>query len=123
MFKKRSFLIAGIVTATLLISTHFLKASDDLKPFLGFWALTLPNDVPGWIEIRQESGYLDGDILWGWGSVVPLSNVYLDGDKLVTTRTHNIVRKRDDDGNPADSASCSYALVRQKKDLKIPEIA
>jgi hypothetical protein len=60
----------------------------------------LPDDVPGWIEIRQESGYLDGDILWGWGSVVPLDNVYIDSDKLILTRIRRSVRKRDDDGNP-----------------------
>ena len=85
---KRTFLAAGILLASMLIFNPFSKASDGPEPFLDCWALTLPDDVPGWIEIRQESGYLDGDILWGWGSVVPLDNVYTDDDKLMYRNIH-----------------------------------
>jgi len=111
MFKKKSFLFVGIITAILLVTTHFLKASDDVKPFLGCWALTLPNNTPGWVEIRQESGYLDGDILWGWGSVVPLTNVYLDGNKLIATRTHEMVRKQDAHGEPVRTQFITSQMV------------
>jgi hypothetical protein len=111
MFKRKPFLAVGIITAALLVTTHFLKASDDIKPFLGFWAVTLPNNVPGWIEIRQESGYLDGDILWGWGSVVPLANVYLDGDKLIATRKHDMIRKKDAHGNPVRTQYITSQMV------------
>ena len=52
MIKKKSFLVFGMIMATILVTTHSLKASDDIKPFLGCWALTLPDNVPGWIEIR-----------------------------------------------------------------------
>lgn len=92
--------MAGLLTAAMSTLVQFTKASNNIESFLGRWSLTLPNNVPGWIEIRQESGYLDGDILWGWGSVVPLENVYLDKDKLVLTRINSLVRKRDDEGNP-----------------------
>jgi len=111
MKAKIPYLVAGLLIATISISAQFVKASDDIEPFLGFWALTLPNDVPGWIEIRQESGYLDGDILWGWGSVVPLTNVYLHGDKLVATRSNNMVRERDDDGNPVRTQTITSHMV------------
>jgi len=111
MIKKKSFLVVGIIMTTLLVTTHFLKASDDIKPFLGCWALTLPDNVPGWIEIRQESGYLDGDLLWGWGSVVPLANVYMEGDKLIATRTLEMVRIEDDDGNPVRTQYITSQMV------------
>ena len=91
---KKSFLVLGIVVAILMISSPFIKASDDPTPFLGSWALTLPNNVPGWIEVRQEDGYLVCDMLWGWASVFPLENVYMDGDKLILTRSREIVRKK-----------------------------
>ena len=84
---KKSFVILGMVVATLMISSSFIKASDDPTPFLGSWALTLPNNVPGWMEVRQEEGYLVCDMLWGWASVFPLENVYMDGDKLILTRS------------------------------------
>jgi hypothetical protein len=73
--------------------------AGDVDPFLGRWALQLPNG-PGWLEIRQEDGYLDADILWLWGSVVPVSSVYLNGDHLYITRNREVVREKDDEGNP-----------------------
>ena len=108
---KKSFLTTGIVLAFLLIISQLSKASDGPEPYLGCWALTLPDNVPGWIEIRQEDGYLDGDILWGGGSVLPLANVYMDGDKLVLTRTRSMVRKRDDAGNPVRTQTIVSNMV------------
>ncbi|UCG26934.1 MAG: DUF1080 domain-containing protein [Bacteroidales bacterium] len=77
--------------------TGFSQAQDN--PFLGRWALFLPGG-PGWLDIRQEKGYLDGDILWYAGSVVPVSSVLMKNDTLVITRSQDLVRKRDADGNP-----------------------
>ena len=91
---KKPILILGIVIASLMINSSFLKASNDPGPFLGSWALKLPNNVPGWIEVRQEDGYLVCDMLWGWASVFPLDNVYMDGDKLILTRNSDIIRKK-----------------------------
>jgi len=91
---KKSLLILGLVVATLVVSSPFLKASDDPGSFLGSWALTLPNNVPGWIEVSQEEGYLVCDMLWGSGSVFPLDNVYIDGENLVLTRIQEIERKK-----------------------------
>jgi len=111
MIMKKSFLTTGIVIAFMLIVSQLSKASDGPEPYLGCWALTLPDNVPGWIEIRQEDGYLDGDILWGGGSVLPLANVYMDGDKLVLTRTRSMVRKRDDAGKPVRTQTTVSNMV------------
>ncbi len=72
----------------------------DSNPFQGRWALFLPGNGAGWLEIRQEQGYLDADILWYGGSVVPVSSVVMDNGKLIITRSNNVVRKRDSEGNP-----------------------
>lgn len=98
---KKSFLVLGLVVSTLIVvSSPFLKASNDPEPFLGSWALTLPNNVPGWIEVSQEEGYLVCDMLWGWASVFPLDNVYMDGENLVLTRIQEIERKKNAVGEP-----------------------
>jgi hypothetical protein len=112
---KKTFIVIGVITGTFLISTHLLKASDGPESFLGCWALTLPNDVPGWMEIRQEKGYLDGDILWGWGSVVPLAHVYFDEDHIIATRNQEIIRARDDQGNPVRTQILTSRMVFVRK--------
>jgi len=91
---KKSFLVTGIFIVILLVSSKFLKASDGPDNFLGCWALTLPNNVPGWIEVKQEDGYLACDMLWGWASVFPLDNAFMDGHNLVLTRINEVIRKR-----------------------------
>lgn len=63
------------------------------NPFAGRWALTIPGGGAGWLEIREETGWLDGSILWGGGSVVPLSSVIVADDLLTITRTRDVVRK------------------------------
>lgn len=63
------------------------------EAFLGRWALTIPNGAAGWLEIKKEKGYYDGAILWGGGSVVPVSSVVISDDTLIVTRTSNVERK------------------------------
>ncbi len=54
--------------------------------YVGYWALTIPGGGPGWLWITQEEGALDAGILWGGGSVKPVSSVKVEGDQLVVTR-------------------------------------
>jgi hypothetical protein len=57
---------------------------------LGRWALTFEEGI-GWLEVRQENSFLDADLLWRWGSVMPVADVYIEGGKLVVTRVSNAV--------------------------------
>jgi len=63
------------------------------NPFVGRWTLTLPDGRAGWLGVTQEGGYLDGSILWGGGSVLPVASAYLDGEKLILTRLRKVDRK------------------------------
>jgi hypothetical protein len=63
------------------------------EAFVGRWALTIPNGAAGWLEIKKEKGYYDGAILWGGGSVLPVSSVVINDDTLIVTRTNNVERK------------------------------
>lgn len=89
-----------LVIANLLVFSIVGFSQSDSNPFLGRWGLFLPDDGAGWLEIREDQGYLDGDILWYGGSVVPVSSVVMDNDKLIITRSSDVVRKRDAEGKP-----------------------
>ena len=54
--------------------------------YVGQWALTLPTGGPGWLGITQENGDLKAGILWGGGSVKPVTSVQVEGDRLVIKR-------------------------------------
>ncbi len=92
-----------IVVAFLLLLAVYAGAvaqtSDPIQPWLGRWALFLPGGA-GWLEVRQEQGYLDADILWYGGSVVPVDYVTLNDETLLISRTRKMVRSKDADGKP-----------------------
>lgn len=78
-----------------------LAVKTDISEFLGQWTIDIEGGSVGWIEVRQEENYLDADILWGGGSVLPVSNIFLQKDHvLVIQRTNNVIRKRDEANNP-----------------------
>lgn len=88
----RSRLVAAFALSVTFLSlpASAEKASD---AFVGRWALTIPGGGAGWLGIEDKGDYLDGSILWGGGSVVPLESVYVDGDTLYVTRINENERK------------------------------
>ena len=92
----------------------------DVSEFLGQWTIDIAGGAVGWLEVRQEKDYLDADLLWGGGSVVPVSNVYLVKDKyLIVTRTNKVVRTTDANGDPVRSHMITNWLQVEKKGDKI----
>ena len=89
---RRSIRCAVIVLG-LGVMCPSVPGADSSNSFIGRWALTIPGGGAGWLSIEQKSGYLDGSILWGGGSVLPLDYVYTDGDTLIVTRIHKVERK------------------------------
>lgn len=81
-FKRTTTLLFAFV---LFLNIPSLKANDDADTFLGRWALHFENGM-GWLEVRQEDGYLDADLLWIGGSVTPVANVYIVNGNLIVTR-------------------------------------
>ncbi len=83
--------LALLVLGSACAST---AAADGVSPFVGRWALTIPGGGAGWLGVAEKDGQLTASILWGGGSVVPLSSAAVDGDTLVVTRVHRM-RRRD----------------------------
>jgi hypothetical protein len=81
--------------AALILVTAWLpaRAAESANPFIGNWALTIPGGGAGWLGVKDNNGKLEGSILWGGGSVVPVNAVNLEGDKLVLTRIYESKRK------------------------------
>ncbi len=98
MLKSHTFRYVLLAVLFIMISIG-CSVEAGVKPFLGRWALFLPGGA-GWLQVRQENGYLDADILWYGGSVVPVDNIFLNGETLVITRNRNVVREKDENGNP-----------------------
>jgi hypothetical protein len=70
-------LLTAVVLALLILP---VRAADN--PFLGRWALTLPNGGAGWLGVEQKGDGLAASVLWGGGSVLPASEVTVTGDTL-----------------------------------------
>jgi hypothetical protein len=83
--------ITPSVTALLLVLSTFALAAEN--EFAGDWALTIPGGHAGWLRISDNAGKLTGQILWGWGSVIPVDEVKVEGDQLVLTRLHRSQRR------------------------------
>ncbi len=73
-------------TIVLLALTSVGFCVHTNNPYIGYWALTIPNGGPGWLGITQEKGHLDASILWGGGSVKPVNSIKVEGNRLVITR-------------------------------------
>jgi hypothetical protein len=75
---------------------------DDVTPYLGQWTFDFGKSSVGWLNVRQEDGYLDADLMWGGGGVFyGLPYVYVSGDKLFLGRNpRRAVLTKDAEGNP-----------------------
>jgi hypothetical protein len=83
---------AGLV-AGLLFTGSLRAAPAAVAPFVGRWALDLPNGAAGWLEVADRGNWLDGSILWGGGSVLPAAHVHVADGVLSLTRVRDVERK------------------------------
>lgn len=106
---KTRLLILGIAALIMLAQSCRTEQKElpvspktDIADFFGQWTIDIEGGSVGWLEVRQEDNYLDADILWGGGSVLPVSNIFLARDHiLIIQRTNpNVVMKRDEMNNP-----------------------
>lgn len=63
------------------------------NPFVGRWALNLPNGGAGWLGVEEKDGALQASLLWGGGSVLPTDGAKVEGDKLIVTRLSTAKKK------------------------------
>lgn len=83
----------ALVLAIVAVGTWAYAADNDPTPFLGQWELTKEGGGAGWLEVVQKEGYLDAQLLWLGGSVVPVDGVYVDGGSLQVVRVAKVNHK------------------------------
>ena len=86
-------LLMGILLGTQVPG---FAQEESVEPFLGMWALTLDyeNNKAGWLEVRQEDGYLDSDLLWRWASVYPVGHTMVLGDNLLLVQGREVTKRK-----------------------------
>ncbi len=82
----------ALVLLGLSIACASTAFAENANPFVGRWALTIPGGGAGWLGVVEKDGKLSASILWGGGSVVPVNDVKVEGDKLIVTRIHETPR-------------------------------
>ena len=74
-------------------------ATPSANAFMGMWTLSIEGGGVGWLEVHQKQGFLDANLLWIGGSVLPVAHVYLaDENHLVVTRVREVVMAKGEDG-------------------------
>jgi len=92
----------------------------ELIEYLGQWTIDVQGGGVSWLEVHQEKDFLDADLLWIGGSVLPVANVYLDNDhNLIVTRIDNVVRTKDEKGAPIRSHQVTNWLKASKQGDKL----
>ena len=98
---KNATRVLSIILFTL--TTSFV-ANNDENPlagvgFIGAWTFDVEGGGVGWLNVHDEEGFLDAELLWIGGSVLPVSHIYaLDENHIVVTRTEEVVKKKKEDG-------------------------
>jgi hypothetical protein len=123
--KTKIILFLAIIVSILITSckTEVKKEpvkKTDISEFLGQWTIDIQGGSVGWLEVRQEPNYLDGDLLWGGGSVLPVASMFLAKDQvLIVQQTNNVVRTKDEKEVPIRTQMVTSWLEVTKNGDKI----
>lgn len=88
--------LKSILIAVIILTAFFTNAQNSKKDFYGMWTIDIEGGSVGWLNVNEEKGFLDAELLWRGGSVVPVSHVYFVDDKtLIVTRTRELKKSED----------------------------
>ena len=104
----------------VFVATAFLSfAQDSKEDFYGMWTLEIDGGGVGWLEVQNRHGFLDADLLWRGGSVVPVAHAYFKDDKnLVVTRTRELTREVPGDKERKHIVTLTFSFERKGEKLK-----
>ncbi len=84
--RKKSIFLSVIILTAIVTDAQSLK-----NGFFGMWTIAIDGGPVGWLDVNNDKGYLDAELLWQGGSVVPVANVYFeDENTLVVTRSREL---------------------------------
>lgn len=108
-----------LLLTLFVLSTFFSFAQNPKEDFYGMWTLKIEDGGVGWLEVHDRYGFLDADLLWRGGSVVPVANVYFKDDKnLVVTRTREFTMEVPGDKERKHVVTLTFNFKRNGDKLK-----
>jgi len=110
-----------LILLALWVAGTPVGAAESANPFIGRWALTIPDGAAGWLGVVEKGGKLSASILWGGGSVLPVDNVKIEGDKLVVTRIQKSPRDPQDISTETISATLDGDTLKLTTVTKRPD--
>ncbi|MCX6229243.1 MAG: DUF1080 domain-containing protein [Bacteroidia bacterium] len=122
---KAKFIYLGVVLAALSLTSCNFKPKVaaakkiEVNEFFGQWTIDIKGGSVGWLEVRQEKGYIDADLLWGGGSVVPVANVYLHNNSLIVERGDKVIRTKNEKNEALRSHQVTNWLEVKRQGDKI----
>ena len=91
-----SFFTFLLATTIVFATTSYPKAYEAENSFIGMWGMSIEGGGVAWLNVHENQGFLDGELLWIGGSVLPVSDIYLvDNNTLVVTRTAEKVHEKE----------------------------
>ncbi len=115
MKKINVFFVAVSLVFTAVIS----DAQNAQKDFFGMWTMEIDGGSVGWLNVNADKGYLDADMLWQGGSVVPVSNVYFeDENTLVVMRCREKPAVADDENGRKFAMTQTFRFTRSGDKFK-----
>lgn len=89
--------MSALLASSLLSASVATAKSSTENSFLGMWGMEIESGGVAWLHVHNSEGFLDGELLWIGGSVLPVSHIYLANDNtLVVTRTDEQVYNKGD---------------------------
>jgi hypothetical protein len=84
----------SVLLVVFFLSAFSINAQDIKKEFYGMWTIEIEDGSVGWLGVNDSKGFLDADLLWQGGSVVPVSSVFFSDDHTLVVTMSNV--RRDD---------------------------
>lgn len=107
---KTSKLILIAVFSVFVITS---VAQNTQNGFFGMWTIAIDGGSVGWLNVNDDNGYLDAELLWQGGSVLPVANVYFeDENTLVVTRSQERPVDRNDENSRKFVVTQTYRFTR-----------
>jgi len=79
--------LSVLFVAVFIFTAYLVNGQKSKKDFYGMWTIAIDGGSVGWLNVNEDKGYLDAELLWRGGSVMPVADVYFEDDKnLVVTR-------------------------------------
>ncbi|NOX66496.1 MAG: DUF1080 domain-containing protein [Chlorobi bacterium] len=103
-----------IIAAITILSISFTNGQNSTKDFYGMWSIDIEGGTVGWLEVDDENGYLDADLLWIGGSVSPVSNVYfIDDHNLIVTQTRKVQKSKEGENERTHIVTTTFKIKRK----------